>query len=81
MMFGEYIDYITKLGIYCKLYDKQFSLSRTDERGENREIFIATNNYGEFKKEGSNFENFMLQNKKRCKNLKQYFLTIMNSLY
>ena len=51
MMFGEYIDYITKLGIYCKLYDKQISLSRSDEKGENKEIFIATSNYNEFRKE------------------------------
>lgn len=65
MMFGEYIDYITKLGIYCKLYDKHFSLSRGDERGESKEIFIAANNYFEFKKEGSNFEKFMLQNEER----------------
>lgn len=62
MKFGEYFDYITKLGIYCKLYDKQISLSRDDEKGKSEEIFIAARNYGEFRKEGSNFENFMIQN-------------------
>lgn len=65
MMFGEYFDYITKLGIYCKLYDKQVSLSRDDERGKSEEIFIATSNYGDFRKEGSNFEDFMMQNQER----------------
>ena len=66
-MFGEYIDYITKLGIYCKLYNKQFSLLRNDERGKSSEIFIATNNYAEFRKQGNNFENFMMQNAERMK--------------
>lgn len=64
-MFGEYIDYITKLGIYCKLYNKQFSLLRNDEKGKSSEIFIATNNYSEFRKQGNNFENFMMQNAER----------------
>ncbi len=66
-MFGEYIDYITKLGIYCKLYNKQFSLLRNDEKGKSSEIFIATNNYAEFRKQGNNFENFMMQNAERMK--------------
>lgn len=65
MMFGKYIDYITKLGIYCKLYDKQISLSRSDEKGENKEVFIATSNYNEFRKEGNNFENLIMQNAER----------------
>ena len=38
-----------------------------DERGKSSEIFNATNNYAEFKKQGNNFENFMMQNVERMK--------------
>lgn len=69
MRFGEFFDYITKLGIYCKLYDKQISLTRNDENVKSKEIFIATNSYGKFFNEGSNFENFMMQYQERMQKL------------
>ncbi len=58
-VFGEYIDYITKLGIYCKLYDKQFSIQRPGGQDKTK-IYIATSNYADFVKRGENFEEFMM---------------------
>ena len=72
-MFGEYIDYITKLGIYCKLFNKQFNLSRDYKEGKVEKVFIAFNNYGEFRNEGSNFENIMMQKEEEMHSLQATF--------
>ena len=44
-----YIDYITKLGIYCKLYDNQFSIVRTN--GQSEKMFISYQ-YKDFAEKG-----------------------------
>ena len=62
--FGEYIDYITKLGIYCKLYDRQFSIQRSGEQ-EVSDIYVADRNNADFVKRGEAFEEFMMQNKEK----------------
>lgn len=55
-----YIDYITKLGIYCKLYDNQFSIVRTN--GQSEKMFISYQ-YKDFAEKGENFESFAMQQK------------------
>ena len=57
---AEYIDYITKLGIYCKLYDSQFSIIRTNGQPEN--MFIS-NQYQDFVEKKEDFESFAMQQK------------------
>lgn len=60
------------MGIYCKLYGKQFSIKRPGEQ-EGTDVYIAASNNADFVNRGEKFEEYMLQNKDRMQKRKMSF--------
>ena len=68
---AEYINYLNKLGIYCKLYNTEIKISRNDEYASHEIIEEISGFYpspiGTLHKEKNNFDNFVETNKEKFK--------------